>query len=280
MNFPFYYLDKKPHIEVKFRIRRDRTTAREIFVILQDVYGLKDSWNTLEKMFYSRNQDIGESIQDFSIALMEILMKMDKLRQSSDDGTDCKLKDRFADGVHDVSLRRELNRLNKERPTLRFYQLRDEALDWCKKDDDPAKETATVESATAQEATQVSQMMQLLQEQQSQLSILTEAVNTGQYQPRGRGRGKYNRGRGNRGRNWTQNRDVSAPPPQTSPPQGNQASPADKPTSTDTPPTQTAEDPIICHYCAQPNHIERNCIKRRNDRRGQSTWSTNYHHSN
>ena len=109
---------------MKFRIERDRATAAEIFRKI--VYGLKDTGNDLGKMFYSHNQETREYIQDYSISLMEILMNMDKLR-SSDRRSESKIKDIFADGVHDVALRRQLNRLNMERPTLKFFELRDEA---------------------------------------------------------------------------------------------------------------------------------------------------------
>ena len=154
------FLDRKPRIEVKFRIQRDKVSAEEIFTILKEVYGLKDSILQLEKDFYSRNQEVGEDLADYSLALMEILMNIEKKDSKYAQSGEERLKNRFADGVGDVALKRELNRLNKERPKLKFHQLRDEALDWFSKEE-PPQDTVTVGAVSSQD-TSLSQIMQIL----------------------------------------------------------------------------------------------------------------------
>ena len=264
------FLDRKPRLEVKFRIRRDKATADEVFTVLEEIYGLKDSLLQLEKEFYSRNQELGEDLADYSLALMEILMNMEKKKPDSKDSTENKLKCRFADGVKDVALRRELNRLNKERPRLRFYELRDEALEWCKKDDQ-STETTSSESVSTQETANLNNIMQLIQEQQSQIQRLTETQQQSQYH---RGRGHY-RGRGRSSyRGYYNSRRI---PEQT---RTTVTQPTDDNTAASSNPnseSQPIED-ITCRYCGQKNHIERFCIKKRRDQRnGQQ--SSNWHHS-
>ena len=287
------FLDKKPLIELKFLIHnRDKTTSSEVFKILKDVYGLKDTWERLEKKFYSRDQEDGETLQDYSHALMEILLDMEKMNTTSSVNTDRKLKDRFADGVNDVSLSRELDRLNRERPRLKFFELRDEAKNWCRKskDNNAEKEDTVTESISAQQSDNV---LKLLQDQQLQIQHLTEAVETYQYRGRGRSRGRsYDRGRGrsrgqywnnnqgtndlgrgrSRGQYWNNNQGTNEYQ-STSTPQITDVQPDFNRTKSSTEPTDNA---VICYYCKLPNHTGRNCIKRRQDLRKKSS---NFSHS-
>lgn len=283
------FLDKKPLLEVKFRICREKATAEEVFKVLQEVFGLKDTSHSLEKKFYSRNQEPNESIQDYSLALMEILMDMEKLGSTVRSNSDSRLKERFADGVHDVALRRELNRLNKERKSLKFFELREEAIDWCRKDDDSSRGVTTLEESSAEATHQHSQLMQVLQEQQSQIHQISQSMNNnfsrgrGSYRGRGRGRGQHG---------WNSWRSQSGTrndnPPTTSTFQGSQQP---SPAGSESAPADgaTSQDDIVCRYCNGLHHVERNCIKRKRDRRQQTgtyehpsnfQQTTNYHQMN
>ena len=61
-----------------------------------------------------------------------MILKMEKLSPSLLREADVMLKEIFPEGVLDVLLRRELKRLNKERPNMEFYQIRNEADGWIK----------------------------------------------------------------------------------------------------------------------------------------------------
>ena len=121
------FLDKKPYTEVRFRITRSKATAKEVFNVLRDIYGSKDSWTQLQQQFYNRQQGPAESLIEFSFELMALIMKVEKKHPTLVLYPDKLLKERFAEGVRDVSLKREMRRLNKERPDMKFFEIRDEA---------------------------------------------------------------------------------------------------------------------------------------------------------
>ena len=255
------FMDRNPRLEVKFRINRSKCTADDIFTVLKDTYGLKDTQLQLEKAFFSRDQEPGEDLTEYSLALMEILMNLEKRNPDIKETAEKKLKGRFAEGVRDVSLRRELTRLNKERPKLKFFELRDEAAEWLKKDRtirDTATAEATVETVSTQQDGSLSHIMQLLQEQQLQIQKLTENTQNQQFYKnrfRGRGRGRF-RGRSNF------NRSFSHSPQQN--PSEDTASSRHAEAGSKAESTSTTDD-LTCRYCGQANHFERFCIKKKRD---------------
>jgi len=107
------HLDHHPLTEVKFRIDRRKDTANDVLMILKDVYGNKETESDLEKLFWSRDQLTDESVDDFSLALMEIRLKMKKSEKIKKDKSELMLKCRLADGVIDISLKHELLRLSR-----------------------------------------------------------------------------------------------------------------------------------------------------------------------
>ena len=285
------FLDKKPYTEVRFRITRSKATAKEVFNVLRDIYGSKDSWTQLQQqfspLFYNRQQGSAESVNEFSFELMALIMKMEKKHPTLVLYPDKLLKERFAEGVRDVSLKREMRRLNKERPDMKFFEICDEANEWCKDESMTNREIATQESvtspdplhhchheaATSPESAQLSEIVKVMQQQQDQLKQLGESVygappsqyNRGRDYSRGRSRG-WNRGhyRG-RGRGEFGSRSISTDHQKQE-------------SSTKTEPQQEPKmaEPLLCHYCKEPNHFERYCLKRKRDRKMQST---NYYHS-
>ena len=262
------FLDKRPLTEIRFRIDRSNATADQVFGILRSIYSPKESLSTLRQKFYSRRQETGESLNEYSYALMEILMIIEQ-KQNVKHNMDGELKDRFADGVHDVVLCRELKRLNKERPDLKFFELRDEANEWvsCA----PVAENATSEVVAANDGMQT--VLKLLKEQQAEITKLSNAVyngpphataeSSGYYRGRGQIRGRGGSHSWNHGRDseWNSNRGKSSS-------QHREASVSN---------TQVSRAPITCYYCHQPNHVEMHCIKKKQD---NITTQKNFSHSN
>ena len=67
---------------------------------------------------------------DYTYVLMDILLELrDKVPTGLKD-MDTLLKQWVAEGVTDVTLKRELHRMNEERPSMKFHELREHAKDW------------------------------------------------------------------------------------------------------------------------------------------------------
>ena len=284
VDFVLNHLEKGPYTEVRFKIDRQKSTASEVFQILQEVYGVKQTLIQLQQEFFTRQQEPDESMTDYSYVLMEKMIVMEKQGSTAFRNTDEMLKERFAEGIRNVNLRRELRRLNREQPKLKFFQLRDHADRWSK-DEELAHEVAVQESVT------LDNLFHVFQEQQQEIKKLNEAVQTRMRGSRGsrgypRSRGT-SRGRGYH-RHFTQRysqtnnsygstrdsehkkQEGNAMLRETSGPETNQDQRHDN----------QCDGTFVCFYCGQPNHISRNCIKRKQDQRRQGyKMQTNLHHS-
>ena len=183
--------------------------------------------------------------------------------------TDTVLKQRFAEGIHDVSLRRELKRLNKETPTLKFFQLRDEALSWMKESKPETNEIESLKELTSINQQQIQMLTQAMQQQADKVERTAEIAQQsfdyskckGSFNSRSRSRGRsrgFGRGNSSYYRNQKQTSDKGS---------------NDEPKIDD---DSEQRDSIICHYCSEPNHIAPFCWKKRQDlkkRRAQSKSS-------
>lgn len=79
---------------------------------------------------YNRNQHREESVDEYAEALITYILDLIKVQPAMLAERESALKERFAGGVEDSLLRRELKRLNTERPTLKFAELRECARCW------------------------------------------------------------------------------------------------------------------------------------------------------
>lgn len=222
--FILEHLERHPRIEVRLRINTDRAASSEVLGIIREVYGSKDTGMQLQEKYFSRNQERDETLQDYSYALMEIMMEIQEQTSLFPD-TDASLKERFAEGVKDKSLRRELRRLNLENAKLKFWELRDRALKWMEDDASTSKaKTQEMELTSVTEAlTANDKLMQLIQDQQKKLEELSLAVG-----------------------DITKKMSTPSGTSQT----GNRGS-------------------ITCFYCKGPNHIAKDCQKKKRKERQQ-----------
>lgn len=128
--FIFDHLEGEAKDEIKFRSAAERGDPARVFDILQELYGCVQSYITLQQAFFSRHQLEGETLQEFSLALMAL---MARVRQRAPDGmpnADVLLRDQFIEHVLDCSLRRELKQLVRRQPTATLLELRSEAIRW------------------------------------------------------------------------------------------------------------------------------------------------------
>jgi len=264
VNFIIDHLSEDAKIELRIGIDIAKATSDEVYTLLRDVYTVKDTVFELQQQFYARNQLDDESLSDYSHVLMNKLFLLQKKSPDMFHSTDEILKQRFAEGVVDLSLKRELKRVNRESEHLKFFQIRDLAHSWMKDS----------EIKTTSESVEVEALKQTVRQQEQKIEEITSLIKnkfqvSEQYSvQRGRGvsnfrsRGRF-RGRGYHSR---QNDHLS-----------NSVD-----SRTDAVSDKNSQDHvIICHYCNIPNHIAPNCWKRRQDRKKQFQVekSTNSNHS-
>lgn len=116
--------------EIKFRSSTERRDPDRICAILKELYGCNQSYVTLQQAFFPRHQLEGETLQEFSLALLAL---MAQVKQHAPDGmpsSEVLLRDQFVEHVMDSSLRRELKQLVRGQPTATLLELRSEAIRW------------------------------------------------------------------------------------------------------------------------------------------------------
>lgn len=178
--FLLEHLDSKIRTEVKFSCGF-LPPPGEILDYLISSFGIKDTSNELQKQFYVRNQHSAESLEDYMQALMEILNQIVEKTKSIGNKEEL-LKFKFADGVADTALRRELKRLNEERPTLTVFELRHHAKTFMSSPTSSHGPAAAAASVSEQEASVFSESISgdsvhtKLHKQQKQLDELTELL--------------------------------------------------------------------------------------------------------
>lgn len=225
--FIFDHLDGEAKQEIKFRSTAERRDPITILSILKELYGCQQSYITLQQDFFARRQIEGESLQEFSLALMSL---MAQVKQQAPDGmpnSEVLLRDQFTEHVLDGALRRELKQLVRRQPTITLMELRAEAMRW-EREGLPGGARGRSHSLPSAFGLQcgvqgrvqsnpqveppapaLSELMDLLKQQQEQLNKLTQTV-------------------------------VSL---QTHRPQETSSHPF----------------PLICRRCQQPGHYARNC---------------------
>jgi hypothetical protein len=161
IDFIIDHLEGKAKREIKYRLMDVSTTADNLVAMLIDTFGDRDQVIKLQQTFYSRMQQPGESVEDYAYALTDLVVKMRNAGVKLAYTKDQILKERFADGVEDVNLRRELCRLNLEAPTLKFHELRKRALRWedCARKEDRTQKTKFASLPVIFQAVLVSAMM-------------------------------------------------------------------------------------------------------------------------
>ena len=120
--------------EVRCCPKTEKDQFSKLRALLRSRFGTKETVQSLNCTFYSRNQLEGESLEDYSRVLMRLYDRMEaastdqsekealgKLKESA-------LKEQLTRGARDVLTKRELRRLIHENPELPFYKFRELAL--------------------------------------------------------------------------------------------------------------------------------------------------------
>lgn len=111
-----------------------RLKYEEVVKALQLCFKTTETLQTLNGCFHTRIQGEGESLTDFSWALMRLYGKMEAAAPSQTklealrSLRDSSLKDQFSQGAKEVWVRRELRRIVLANPEADFQKIREEAL--------------------------------------------------------------------------------------------------------------------------------------------------------
>lgn len=218
------HLEGEARDEIRFRPGVERDDPARIFSILRELYGHSLSYVTLQQAFFARQQQEGETLQEFSLALLAL---MESIKQCAPDGmpnSEVLLRDQFVENVLDSSLRRELKQLVRREPTASLLKVRGEAIRW-EREGLPGGargRSCSLPSAhglqfsiqgrsapaVVPQGPSLTELMDLLKRQQEQLNHLTHTVAA-----------------------------LQAPRPQG----------------------RTARNSVICRRCQQPGHFAREC---------------------
>lgn len=128
--FIYDHLKGEAREEIKYRCPGERGDPNKVLSILKELYGCTKSCVSAGRLFFSRKQQDGETLQEISHALMCL---MDKVVQRSPHGSlnrEVLLRDQFVEHVSDCSLRRELKQFVRGHPTATLIDVRTEAIRW------------------------------------------------------------------------------------------------------------------------------------------------------
>lgn len=202
--FIFDHLEGEAKEEIKYRPRAERTDPEKIFSVLKDLYGCTQSYMTLQQAIFFRQQQEGETLHEFSLALMALMEQVKQRAPDSMTNADILLRDQFVEHVLDSALRRELKQFIRRQPQATLLEVRSEAITW-EREGFPGGargRSFSVPSAygiqyrvqshphsvtqghsrpvtqTSSQSSELGEVMNLLKQQQEQLNQLTQTVTT------------------------------------------------------------------------------------------------------
>ena len=129
-NFILNHLGGKARREIDGRGADILDEPESILKVLIRVFGEGESLARLQQRFFSYKQREGDDLLTCSLELIDLY---DKIIQGDASFKACRntnLKGRLAEATRDEGLRRELRRLNIEKSSINFFEMRDQALEW------------------------------------------------------------------------------------------------------------------------------------------------------
>lgn len=128
--FLFDHLEGEAREEIKYRPSEERLDPAKIIEVLQELYGCAESYVALQEAFFSRRQHEGETLLEFSLALMGLMASVKQCAPGGIPNAEFLLRDQFVEHVLDGSLRRELKQFVRRQPTATLLEARSEAIRW------------------------------------------------------------------------------------------------------------------------------------------------------
>lgn len=128
--FLFDHLEGEAKDEIRYRSAAEREDPDKIFAILEELYGCSESYVAVQHAFFSRGQQEGETLQEFSLALMGLMEKVKRCAPADMPNAETLLRDQFVEHILNSSLRRELKQLVRRQPESNLLEVRAEAIRW------------------------------------------------------------------------------------------------------------------------------------------------------
>ncbi|KAM7376711.1 hypothetical protein PAMP_006422 [Pampus punctatissimus] len=128
--FLFDHLEGEAKDEIKYRSAAEREDPTKILAILEELYGCSESYVSLQQAFFSRRQQEGETLQEFSLALLGLMEKVKQCAPADMPNAEVLLRDQFVEHVLNSLLRRELKQLVRRQPDCTLLDVRAEAIRW------------------------------------------------------------------------------------------------------------------------------------------------------
>lgn len=190
--FMYDHLEGEARNEIRYRSSEERRDPDKLISILQDLYGCSDSYVALQESFFSRKQQEGETLQEFSLSLLSLMHRVKARAPNNMPNSEVLLRDQFIEHVLDGALRRMLKQYVRQNPTATLLAAREEAMRW-EREGLPASARGRSNSvpsayglqyavhsgtpkATYPSQSEVSEMKELLKRQQEQLDRLTQSI--------------------------------------------------------------------------------------------------------
>ncbi|KAK0131974.1 Retrovirus-related Pol polyprotein from transposon 17.6 [Merluccius polli] len=128
--FIFDHLDGQAKEEIKYRPGVERGDPAKVLSILKELYSCSESYVTLQQTFFSRQQQEGETLSEFSLALLALMEKVKRQALDRVPNAAVLLRDQFVEHVLDGALRRELKQFVRRQPLATLLEVRSEAIRW------------------------------------------------------------------------------------------------------------------------------------------------------
>lgn len=124
INFLTGHLEGIARDELRFADYADKNSVQKIFTLLRSVFGEKRTNAQLKAMLYDRVQKDGETVREYSRALLDLVDRMSDTREAKDK----LLSEVFCENISDTYVRREMKKRLREEPTIKFAIVRQEAI--------------------------------------------------------------------------------------------------------------------------------------------------------
>lgn len=142
-------LERQARNELKVRLDIDSETAQTILMKMKVVFcKTTRSPAELQMTFCQRVQQSGESLQDYTTALVDLMVKLRLHSRLTYEDTDLMLKNQLETGVRSLELKRELRRINEEQPQLAFSDMKNKLELWAEKGETKQKKTSSCQKVS------------------------------------------------------------------------------------------------------------------------------------
>ncbi|KAL7883683.1 hypothetical protein SRHO_G00013410 [Serrasalmus rhombeus] len=135
VEFAKQHLKDEAKLTVRFMLKGEESSVKDIFDTLCQTYGDKVPIGTRLKEFYDRRQMPGETVRSYAYDLRERLSKIQHREKDRVPDAEGVLKEQLVLGLRDDFLRREMKKRLKNEEQLTFIELMQAAIIWSEEEE-------------------------------------------------------------------------------------------------------------------------------------------------